>query len=150
MADPYSIILGNNEISNCDAALIIEGEEVLRLREDEHGALLIDCDIRNQAGRIAKIARNFPAYVAPGFRAKIAPGQPAEVVHEATGQVLARFERLGPRRIKVAGSFCVNGFLVVADDAGVFAGGITMSMNTIRGFGTAIKLGRGAVAIGCV
>ncbi len=26
MADPYTIILGNNEISNCDAALIIEGD----------------------------------------------------------------------------------------------------------------------------
>ena len=57
MPEPYTVILGNNEILNCDAALVVEDEEVFRVREDEHGALLIDCDIRNEAGRIAKIAR---------------------------------------------------------------------------------------------
>ena len=76
--------------------------------------------------------------------------QPAEVVEEATGAVVARFERLGRRKLKVAGIFCVNGYLVVANDAGVMAGGLHMTMNTIEGFGTAIKLGRGSGAIGCV
>ena len=67
MADAYTIILGNTEITNCDAALVIEGEEVFRIREEANGALMIDCDIRDQDGnRIAKIARNSVVFAADG------------------------------------------------------------------------------------
>ncbi len=96
MADAYTVILGNNEITNCDAALVIEGEEVFRIREEENDALMIDCDIRDQDGnRIAKIVRNSVVFAANGFRAQLAPGQPAEVIRKATGEVMAKIERLG-------------------------------------------------------
>src|SRR6267143_337766 len=87
MADAYTVILGNNEITNCDAALVIEGEEVFRIREEENDALMIDCDIRDQdSNRIAKIARNSVVFAADGFRAQLAPGQPVEVIRKATGE----------------------------------------------------------------
>src|SRR2546427_1816690 len=102
MADAYTIILGNNEITNCDAALVIEGEEVFRIREEENGALMIDCDIRDQDGtRIAQIAQNSVVFAADGFRARLAPGQPAEVIRKATGEVMAKIERLGRARSKL-------------------------------------------------
>ena len=150
--DGYTIILGNNEITNCAAALVIEGDEVFRLREDEQGELLIDCDIRNQQGeRLAKIARNHVAYAAPGFEGRVQPGQPAQVVHQATGQVVAHIERLGRRRVKVNGCFCVNGAWVLATDAGIFLANSATICNTgFEGWGTAIKPDRGAFALGCV
>ena len=74
MADAYTIILGNNEITNCDAALVIEGEEVFRIREEENDALMIDCDIRDQDGnRIAKIARNCAGSKPTGRRREVLP-----------------------------------------------------------------------------
>src|SRR5260370_41082611 len=109
MTDAYTIVLGNTEITNCDAALVIEGEEVFRIREEENGALMIDCDIRDQDGnRIAKIAQSSVVFTADGFRAQLPPGQPAEVIRKATGEVMAKIERLGQRRIKVAELVCVE------------------------------------------
>ena len=151
MADAYTIILGNTEITNCDAALVIEGEEVFRIREEENGALMIDCDIREQDGnRIAKIARNSVVFAADGFRAQLTPGQPAEVIRRATGEVMAKIERLSQRKIKVAGSFWVDGIGVVATGDGLFVGRMRISKNTFRGWGTAIKLGHGQAGLGCV
>jgi hypothetical protein len=151
MADAYTIILGNNEITNCDAALVIKGEEVFRIREEENDALTIDCDIRDQDGnRIAKIDRNSVVFAAVGFRAQLAPGQPAEVIRKATGEVMAKIERLGRRKIKVTGSFWVDGIEVVATGDGLFVGRTLISKNNFRGWGTAIKLGRGQAGLGCV
>jgi len=151
MADAYTVILGNTEITNCDAALVLEGEEVFRIREEENGALMIDCDIRDQEGnRIAKIAQSSVVFTADGFRAQLAPGQPAEVIRKATGEVMAKIERLGQRKIKVAGSFWVDGIGVVAKRDGLFVGPTLISKNTFRGWGTPIKLGRGQAGLGCV
>jgi hypothetical protein len=74
--EPYTLTLGNNDISNCDAALVIEGEEIFRVRDDQ-GILLVDCDVLNDKGeRMAKIVRNTPIVVSDGFRAHIKPGEP--------------------------------------------------------------------------
>ena len=147
--EPYTLTLGNNDISNCDAALVIEGVEVFRLREDE-GILLIDCDVLNPKDeRVAKIVRNTPIVVAEGFRAHIKPGEPPEVIHEATGRVIARFERKGPRTIKITGVFCVNGFCVYLDEIGLRTNDPwLLSNNGISGFGTAISMRRGQMGIG--
>lgn len=145
-----TVTLGNNDIIDCDAALLIEGEEVFRLREDE-GQLLVDCDLRNDKDqRLAKIVRNTPQWVAPGFREYIRPGQPTEVRYEPTGQVVARFERLAPRHVKITGVFCANGYAVTLAENGLFShdGRLAMLNNTVRGFGTAISLSRGASGIG--
>jgi hypothetical protein len=143
------MILGTNEIGYCDAALWIEDEEVFRVREDEHGQLLVDCDIRNDQGeRIAKIVKNTPVYVAEGYRAKVKPGEPSEVIHEATGRVVARIARLGPRKISVTGTFWVKGSFVAATDSGLYTGGATLRANSIMGFGTAVRLERGSLSIG--
>ena len=151
MTDAYTIVLGNTEITNCDAALVIEGEEVFRIREEENGALMIDCDIRDQDGnRIAKIDRNSVVFAAVGFRAQLAPGQPAEVIRKATGEVMAKIERLGQRKIKVAGSFWVDGIGVVAKRDGLFVGPTLISKKPFRGWGTPIKLGRGQAGLACV
>ena len=145
-----TLTLGNNDIIDCDSALLIEGEEVFRLREDE-GRLQVDCDLLNDKGqRLAKIVRNTPIVVAPGFRAHIRPGEPTEVTHEATGHLIARFERKGPRHVKITGVFCANGYAVTLAENGLFSndGRLAMQNNAVRGFGTAISLSRGASGIG--
>jgi hypothetical protein len=146
--EPYTLILGNNDISNCDAALVIEGEEVFRVRDDE-GILLIDCDMLDDKGeRVAKIVRNTPILVADGFRAHIKPGEPTEVVHVASGQIAARFERKGPRHVKISGVFCVKGYCVFMDETGLSTNDAFMvSNNGISGFGTAISMRRGQIGI---
>jgi hypothetical protein len=55
-AESYTIILGSNEIGYCDAALVVEGEEVFRVREEENGQLLVERDIKNEKGEQARRA----------------------------------------------------------------------------------------------
>jgi hypothetical protein len=150
MTDGYTVTLGNNDIIDCAAALLIEGEEVFRLREDE-GQLLVDCDMLNDKGpRMARIVRNTPVMVAEGFKAHIKPGEPTQVIYEATGQVVARFERKGPRHVKITGVFCANGYAVSLTENGLFShdGRLAMQNSAVKGFGTAISLTRGAAMIG--
>jgi hypothetical protein len=148
----YTMILGSNEIVNCDAALILENEEVFRIREDETGQLLIDCDLRDKQGkRIGKIVRNTPVFVAPGYVNRVRPNGPSEV-QMIGGQLLSRIERLGPRKISVDGTFNVEGggCYVVAAPHGMFIPGnhSIIRGNTIHGFGTAIRLTRHSMSIG--
>jgi hypothetical protein len=151
MADEsYTVTLGNNDIVNCDAALMIEGEEVFCLREEE-GRLLVDCDVLNAKGvRLAKVVRNTPIVVAPGFRVHIKPGEPTQVVSEMSGRVLASFERKGPRHVKISGVFCVNGYCVFIDETAVRTSdpSFRFSLTTVHGCGTALSLKRGQVELG--
>jgi hypothetical protein len=137
MAESDTLILGNNEVTNCAAALRLDGEEVFRIRENaETGEFLIDCDLRNQQSqRIAKIARNAVPYVADGYQARVGPRQPTEVIHEASGQVVGRIQRLAPRRIKVTGCFCVNGYWTLATEEAVFLPGDVVIANNLQGLG---------------
>ncbi|MDP9144519.1 MAG: hypothetical protein M3N43_07460, partial [Actinomycetota bacterium] len=94
------MILGGNEIAHVDAALVLENEEVCRVREDDAGRLIIDCDLKDKQGqRIAKIAKNTPVFVADGYRVSLIPGEPAEETSTVDEQVVSRIERLGPRKI---------------------------------------------------
>ena len=147
--DDYTVTLGNNDITNCAAALVIEGVEVFRLREDE-GELLVECDMFTPTGeRVAKIVRNTPEYVAPGYRAHIKPGEPRQVIAEPSGKVLAQFERRGRRHVKITGIFCVKGFVVVLDEAGLHTNDPwEISNNGFNGLGTAISLRRGQMGLG--
>ena len=145
---PWTVLLGTNRIVDCDAALVVEGEEVFRLREhDRDGNLVVDFDVRAvDDTRIAKISKNYVAYAAPGYGFRNRKGV-AEVVG-ASGQVVARVEEQGPDTVAVTGMFHVKGYTVLVAPDGLVAGGVVMSGNEIRGFGKAIELKRGSVGIG--
>jgi hypothetical protein len=148
-AESYTMILGGNEIAHVDAALVLEDEEVFRVREDDAGRLLIDCDLKDQQGqRIARIAKNTPVFVAEGYRAKIIPGEPSEVIRVADQQVVSRIERLGPHKISVTGTFNVDGLFVSATPHGIYISNAVIRSNTISGFGTGIWLQKNSLTIG--
>ena len=148
-AESYTMILGGNEITHVDAALVLENEEVCRVREDDAGRLLIDCDLKDKQGqRIAKIAKNTPVFVADGYRASIIPGEPSEVIRTVDEQVVSRIERLGPRKISVTGTFNVGGVFIAATPHGIYTSNGVIRGNTISGFGTGIWLQKNDLIIG--
>ncbi len=144
-----TVILGDNEIQNCDAALVVEGEEVFRLRERQHdGQLVVDFDLRDEGeNRLAKIAKNHVVYCAPGLVPRSLPGK-YEVLREETGEVLAAVEEVSPGTVRLTGTFCVRGWKVEASTSGVRIGGLFLSGNKIVGCGNAIVLGRAKAGIG--
>jgi hypothetical protein len=146
---PWTVVLGTNRIVDCDAALVVEGEEVFRLREhDRDGNLVVDFDVRAADDtRIAKIAKNYVAYAAPGYEFHNRTGV-AEVVEASTGRVVARVEAQGPDTVAITGMFHVKGYTVLAAPDGLVAGGAVISGNEIRGAGKAIALKRGSIGIG--
>jgi hypothetical protein len=147
MAD--TLLLGDNEITNCDAALVIEGEEVFRLRERQHdGQLVVDFDVRDAGGnRIAKVAKNRVVHVAPGYDIESSAGRYSVVVAD-TRTPYATIQEVSPGRVKVTGKFYVNGFHVDISDQATRIGGITLSGNKIVGFGKAGELRKGQLGIG--
>jgi len=144
-----TVRLGSNVIVNCDAALVIEGEEVFRLRErSRDGHLVVDFDVYAADGtRIAKVAKNYVAYAAPGYEYRNHRGS-SEIVEAASGQVVAQVEEEGPDSISVTGTFHVKGYTVTISSDGLVAGGVTMAGNVIHGFQKAIELKRGSFGIG--
>jgi len=122
---------------------------VFRLRErDEDGALVVDFDLREANGkRIAKIAKNYVAYAAPGYEFRNRTGV-AEVIETATGLVVARVEQQGPNTVAVVGTFHVNGYAVLIEPDRLVAEGLEMAGNEITGYGQAIVLRRGFTGIG--
>jgi hypothetical protein len=146
---PYTLVLGDNEISNCDAAIVVEGVEVFRLRDrDRDGKLIVDFDLREPDGkRIAKIAKNYVAHAAEGYEHQNRPGV-SEVVETHTGRVLARVEEVAPRRVRVTGTFCVEGLTVEITGTGVLLGTNLISGCRITGFGKAIEFDRKRLGIG--
>jgi hypothetical protein len=69
------MILGDNEIIDCDPALFLEGEEVLRLRDRlEDRQLVVDFTLRAENGtRIAKISKSYDAHVVEGYEHRRVP-----------------------------------------------------------------------------
>ena len=144
-----TLVLGNNTIQDCEQALLVEGEEVFRLRERQHdGQLVVDFDLRDENDqRLAKISKNHVVYCADDLEPRSRPGR-YEVAHKDTGAVLAVVEELGPSRIRLTGTFYVKGWRVEATESGVRSGDDTISDNTIRGCRAAIVVGRSTVGIG--
>lgn len=138
-----TLILGNNEIADCDTALVVEGEEVFRLRERLHdGQLVVDFDLRDEDDRrVAKISKNHVVYCAPHFEPRSQPGK-YEVVRSDTGEAVATVEELSPGTLRLTGTFCVKGWKVFASLSGIQVAGITLSGNKIIGSRRAIVLGR--------
>ena len=141
--------LGSNLIPDCDSALVIEGEEVFRLRErDKDGHLVVDFDLRAADGtRIAKVVKNYVAYAAPEYEYRNRKGL-SEVVEKANGRVVARVEETEPDTITVTGTFHVKGYTVTITEDALIAGGVAIANTGIRGFGKAIVLRRDSFGIG--
>jgi hypothetical protein len=144
-----TLILGDNEIIDCDAALFVEGEEVLRLRDRlTDGQLVVDFDLRAANGtRIAKISKSYNAHVVEGYEHRRGPNW-AEVVERSTGRIVARVDAPSLDAVRMVGTFYVRGYNVVIAWDGLVAGGNIISGNTIKGFNRAIALRRGSVMIG--
>jgi hypothetical protein len=144
-----TLILGDNEIADCDAALVMDGEEVFRLRERSHdGQLVVDFDLRDHDdARLARIAKSHVVYCAPGVQPRSRPGR-YEVVRINGGDSLAVVEGLSPTSVRVTGTFFVRGWKVESTTNGVRLGGMLLTRNRIQGCGKAIELRRGSMAIG--
>ncbi len=142
------LILGNNEIIDCDAALVVNGVEVFRLRKrsgDER--LVCDFDIRDKEGnRLAKVAKNNVVYAAEGHKVENIPRQ--SKVTDANGKVIACVQEIGLETIKVTGEFWIEGHNIAISDNGLVSGGITMSGNVINHCGKAISFSPGSYSIG--
>jgi len=141
--------LGSNIIHNCDAALVVNGVEVFRLRERSgDGQLVADFDVRDEQGDlIAKVAKNNVVYGRPGMRVNHGP-KFTEVLDPTTGTTYARAEEVSTNTIRITGTFTIDGYTIVATQAALKIGGITMSGNIIQGSRRAIVLQQGNFSIG--
>jgi hypothetical protein len=146
---PWTVLLGSNRIIHCDAALVVEGEEVFRLHEHTRdGNLVVDFDVRAADGaRIAKIAQNHVTHLAPDYEFRRRTGV-AEVINKTTGHVIARAEQRESETVAITGVFHVNGYAVLITPNYLKASGVTTAGNEIRGYGKAIALTRGSTEIG--
>ncbi len=142
--------LGSNIINDCDAALIVNGTEVFRLRERaSDGRLICDFDLRNENGdRIAKIAKDRVVHAAEGYRMHDLPKEC--YVEDQNGKVVARVQETGYDEITVTGDFWIEGHHVLITNDALVSGGVTMSGNIINGFGKAISIDPNSFSIGTV
>lgn len=142
--------LGSNIINDCDAALVVNGIEVFRLRErSSDGRLICDFDLRKEKGdRIAKIAKNRVTYAADGYEMHDLPKECH--VKDPKGKIVARVQETGHDEITITGDFWIDGHHVVISDSSLVSGGITMSGNVISGFGKAISIKPNSFSIGTV
>lgn len=105
----WGLLLGTNQISNCGAALVIDGVDVFRLRSSEtDNQILVDFDIYGQdRTRLARVAKNQVVYAAEGY-ATSATSSSCEVTGPS-GEVLARVEKVAPGWLKINGIFWSHG-----------------------------------------
>ena len=140
--------LGSNIIEDCDAALVVNGTEVFRLRHRESdGRLVCDFDVRDKlSSRIAKVSKNNVVYAADGYEVHQLPRE--SFIQDSSGNVLARVEEIGQSEIKITGEFWIDGYHVSISDTDLVSGGVTMSGNLIQGFGKAISIEPNSFSIG--
>jgi hypothetical protein len=143
------MILGTNEIQNCDAALVVEGMEVFRLRaRSGDDQLVADFEVRDETEElVAKVAKNNIVYARPGLEVKHGSDF-SEVANADTGELIARAEEISQGVVRIIGTFIVNGFAVEITEEFMKLGGVTLSGNKIMGSGNAISLQSGNMGIG--
>ena len=143
-----NLYLGTNLIKNCDAALIVNGVEVFRLRERTgDGRFVVDFDLRDSEGnRIAKIAKNNVVFAAEGFE-RVNEASRSFVRDTRSGHIAAMVEELQDGSVKVTGDFWIDGFHVAITQDDLIAGGFAMDHVAIDGFHKAIVLTPGQVNI---
>jgi hypothetical protein len=146
--EPMKVLLGSNTINDCDAALVVNNEEVFRLRERlGDGRLVCDFDVRDQSGnRLAKIAKNNVVHAAEGYSVKNLERE--SYIEGPSGEIVAKVEEIAMDVIKVTGTFSIDHHTVVITDESLVSGGMTMSGNVISGFKKAIAINPNSFAIG--
>ena len=144
-----NLYLGSNLIKDCDAALVVNGVEVFRLRERTgDGRLVVDFDLRDSTGqRIAKIAKNNVVFAADGFDS-INEASRSFVRDKRSSNTVALVEELPDGSVRVTGNFWIEGYHVLITEDDLVAGGLTFTANIIQGFGKAIVLGPNSTGIG--
>ena len=145
----WTVILGGNEITNCEATLEVQGLEVFRLRERSgDDQLVADFEIRDdQDNLVAKVAKNNAVFTQPGLQVRHGANF-SEVVNPSTEEVIARAEEVSQGVISIIGTFRVGGFRVEATKDFLKLNGTTLIGNEIVGFGKAIVLKAGQISIG--
>jgi hypothetical protein len=113
----YTVVLGNFEITNCKAVLIVDGIEIFRLRERAgDGQLVADFEIRNQNNKLLfKFAKNNVVHAKKGYKIINKPYS-SEVINEVTGRIKAKAEEIAPCKIRITGTFNINNFNIVMTD----------------------------------
>ncbi len=144
------VLLGSNVINNCEAALVVNNEEVFRLRERlGDGRLVCDFDVRDaQGNRLAKIAKNNVVHAAEGYEVKNLARE--SYITDPEGNVVAKVEEVELETIKITGRFCIGDHTVVINDSSLVSDGVTMSGNIISGFNKAIAINPNSITIGTV
>ncbi len=142
------VLLGSNVINDCDAALVVNNEEVFRLRERlGDGRLICDFDVRDQDGnRLAKIAHNNVVYAAEGYEVKNLEKE--SYIQGPSGEIIACVEEVDLDTIRITGRFCIEGHMVTINEKELVSGGLTVSGNMIGGFKKAIAITPNSVVIG--
>ena len=145
----YTVNLGSNQITNCDAVLEIDGLEVFRLRERiGDGQLVVDFDIRDAANnRLATIAKSNVVHAAAGYIVKNLAKESR--VEDASGKTVARVVEQSTGVISIEGEFWVNGKNVSITPLEAVIGGCTIRGSKISGFGKAISVSTNGFSIGC-
>ena len=142
------IHLGNNIITDCDSALVVNGTEVFRFHRRHHDDRLVcDFDVRDADGnRIARVASDRVVYVAEGYTMH---DLPRECYIEAPGgHIIARVRETGPDELTITGEFWIDGHRVLITEEAIHSNGISISGNTIVGYGKAISLDPHSATIG--
>jgi hypothetical protein len=142
------VLLGSNEINDCQAALVINGTEVFRLRERESdGRLVCDFDVRGADGkRIAKVAKNNVVYAAESYKIEHLPRE--SFVSDPSGRVIARVQEIRLDTIRITGEFWIDSHRVVITDQGLISGTNVIDGNVISGFRKAISIDPESLSIG--
>jgi hypothetical protein len=147
MATWGEIKLGSNSVSDSSGVIVIDGAEVVGLELGTDGRPLLHVDVYGPGGKhIAKLWRNSWVF---GNREDFVMTRTADHVsmtEKATGRVIvdARLAQHGKPTVAVTAAdlYGPKGLHVNIDaDGTLHAGGVSLSGNTINGFGKAIVVG---------
>jgi hypothetical protein len=123
-----NVVLGNNLINDCDAALVVNGVEVFRLETSSDGKLVCDFEVRDKEGNLlAKIAKSRVVYAAEGYEMHDLAKEC--YVKAPDGRIIARVRESGPDVITITGDFWLEGHHVEISDQALVSGGIIISGN---------------------
>ncbi|MFH1072254.1 MAG: hypothetical protein V1743_02380 [Nanoarchaeota archaeon] len=139
----YELIFGSNTIKQCYGAIEFvnkgQKQQILRFREGE-GKVLCTCAVRDIQGKtIVKIDNNIIQHLDDKYNAEIT--DESLIVTEITSNnIVLEFKRIGNRKFKINGVFNAFGKIIVATDASLKIGSMTLSNNTFDNCSSAIGL----------
>jgi hypothetical protein len=146
--------LGNNTISETTGVIEIDGKEVVGLEMGRDGKPLLHVDVYGPGGtHVAKLWRGSWVFGSRDDFEMLRTADHVRMTEKASGRVIvdAQLAKLGEATIAVTAAdlYGPKGFRVFVDEAGeLHAGGVTLSGNTIHGFGKAIVVSSTGITIG--